>query len=171
MKKSLDRLDTLHRELLDAIAPVEAERFARRPAENEWSMAEVVHHLSLVEQSVVKALAKELEQPPQKAGLRQHLIPMSLIVGKRMVRFRAPKFVEPVDAPAKEVAIDNFDQARTALKSMCEQNGAERMSNIVMNHPRLGKINGIRAIDFLHYHEKRHFTQILETLKRLATEH
>lgn len=167
MKRSLDKLDALHRRLMDAIAPVEAERFAQRPSENVWSLAEVVHHLSLVEQSVVKALAKELENPPQKSGLRQHLIPLSLLVGTRMIRIRAPKFVEPLDAPAKEIAIENFNSTREALKALCAENSKERLGGVAMKHPVLGKMNGIRAIDFLHYHEKRHYKQALEIIKSL----
>lgn len=168
MKRSLDKLDSLHRQLLDSITPVDAERFAERPAENEWSLAEVVHHLSLVEQSVVKALTKQLENPPKKSGLRQHLIPLSLLVGTRMIRIRAPKFVEPLNAPSKEIAIENLNSAREALKSLCTQTSRERLSSIAMKHPLLGSMNGIRAVDFLHYHEKRHYTQILEIIKRLA---
>ncbi|MGB9179641.1 MAG: DinB family protein [Pyrinomonadaceae bacterium] len=168
MKRSLDKLDSLHRRLLDAITPVTAERFAERPAENEWSLAELIYHLSLVEQSVVKSLTKELENPPQKSGLRQHLIPLSLLVGTRMIRIRAPKFVEPLDAPSKEVAIENFNSARAALKALCTENSKERLSRVRMKHPVLGKMNGIRAVDFLHYHEKRHYKQALEIIKRLA---
>ena len=168
MKRSLDKLDALHRRLMDAIAPVEAEKFAERPSENVGSLAEVVHHLSLVEQSVIKALTRELDSPPQKSGLRQHLMPLSLLVGTRMVRIRAPKFVEPLDAPSKEVAIETFNNTREALKALCTQNSKERLSSIAMKHPLLGKMNGIRAVDFLHYHEKRHYKQALEIIKSLA---
>jgi len=50
MKKALKRLDSVHQKLISAISPLEPNIYAQRPAEGEWSVAEIVHHLYLAEE-------------------------------------------------------------------------------------------------------------------------
>ena len=45
---------------MTTVAPIDADHFRRRPAENEWSVAEVLHHLYLVEDRVINELEKAL---------------------------------------------------------------------------------------------------------------
>jgi hypothetical protein len=167
MKRVLARLDAVHERLLNAVAPLDAEQFARRPSEVEWSVAEVVHHLCLVEQRVLQGLEKELAQPPQRLGPLYRLIPYSLLVGRRVRRVRAPKFVEPLNPPPKEEVIENYNRLRASLKALSDEHGRARLSQVVMKHPFLGKHDGVRAVAFVGYHEQRHYKQIQEIIKKL----
>jgi hypothetical protein len=60
-----------------------------------------------------------------------------------------------------------FDRARQALKTLCATHGRNRLKKLIFKHPFLGDIDGVATIAFVGYHEKRHFKQIREVLKKL----
>ena len=167
MKRSLKRLDAVHQKLIDAITPLEPNIFSQSPSKDEWSVAEIVHHLCLVEDRVIKDLEKAAAKSPQQISLLRRLVPTA-IVSSRLIRVKAPKAVNPLDAPAKDVAIENYNRARNALKDLCTTHGKDRLRKLVFKHPFLGDIDGVATISFVGYHERRHYKQIREVLKKLG---
>ena len=166
MEKALKRLDSVHQKLLAAITPLEPDIYAQRPSEGEWSVAEIVHHLCLVEGRVTKELEAAIARDPQRIGFFRRFIPTS-IVSLRLVRVKAPKAMDPLDAPDREHAIENFDRYRRNLKALCSAHAEERFRNVVFKHPFLGEIDGVATISFVGYHEQRHYKQIREVLGKL----
>ena len=167
MKKPLKRLDSVHHKLIDTITPLNPKLFSQRPSNNEWSVAEIVQHLCLVEERVLKDLELAFGSPPQRIGFLRRLIPTS-IVSIRLIRVKAPKAVRPLEAPAKDILIENFNRARNALKMLCATHGKDRFRSIIFKHPFLGDIDGVATISFVGYHERRHYKQIREVLKKLS---
>jgi hypothetical protein len=168
MKKALARLDAVHQKLLDCVSGIEANVYSQSPAEGEWSVGEIVHHLCLVEARVIKELENAIARPPRKVAALRRLIPTS-IVSRRFIRVKAPKGMNPVDAPTRETAIQNFDQTRTSLKALCATHGEQRFRNLVFKHPVLGEIDGVATVSFIGYHELRHYKQIREVLRKLES--
>jgi len=166
MKRTLRRLDRIHQKLIATIAPIGAEEFSRRPAPEQWSVAEIVQHLYLVEDRVIKDLRRGLAHEPQRVGLLRRLIPTS-IVASRLLRVKAPSAVNPLAVLDKDTAIENFQQARNSLSELCATQGPARFRQIVFNHPFLGRIDGVATVSFVGYHERRHHKQILEVLRNL----
>ena len=150
---------------MTTVGAVDANRFSRRPSENEWSIAEILHHLHLVEDRVIKELEKALAGEPQKPGWRSRIIPPS-IVASRLVKVKAPKAVVPNNAPEKSTAIENFETTRIRLKELCAKEGEQRLRQVVIKHPFFGKIDGAAAVSFVSYHELRHYKQIEEVLRK-----
>lgn len=169
MNRALRRLDSIHSELLDTIVSIDDPLFSRCPSENEWSVAQIVHHLCLVERRVVKDLEKQLANPPQKLSALRRLVPTS-IVASRLVRVKAPKAMNPVDPPAKNEIIENYNAARSKLKELCATHSRQRLKQVIFKHPFLGDIDGAATISFVGYHEIRHFKQIKEVLRKLSRE-
>jgi uncharacterized damage-inducible protein DinB len=167
MNKSLKRLDVVHQRLMNTVAPLDSKLFQERPAEGEWSVAEIVQHLCLVEERVIKDLERALAAEPGRVNFLKRLIPTS-IVSSRIVRVKAPKAVNPTEVPEKETAIQNYNHARQSLKHLCSTHSKERFRQLVFNHPFLGKIDGTATVAFVGYHEQRHFKQIREVLKKLG---
>jgi hypothetical protein len=167
MKKVLQRLDSVHQKLLSAVSPLEPMLYAQRPTEGEWSVGEIMHHLCLVEDRVIKELEGAIARPPQRVSFLRRFIPTA-IVSVRAIRVKAPKAMNPLDAPVKEVAIKNFDRTRDNLKALCATHGNERFRNLVFKHPVLGEIDGVATVSFIGYHEQRHYKQIREVLKKLG---
>lgn len=166
MKNALDRLDSIHQELINTVSSLEPGIYSRQPAAGEWSVGEIVQHLCLVEARVIHELERAIAQQPRRVGFLRRLIPTS-IVSLRFKRVDAPKAMKPVDAPAREVALENFDRARNNLKALCATHGKERFRNLVFKHPFLGEIDGVATVSFIGYHEKRHYKQIREVLTKL----
>ena len=167
MKKALERLDAVHQKLISTISALEPNTYAQRPAEGEWSVAEIVQHLCLVEARVTKELEAAIAREPQRIGFLRRFIPTS-IVGLRMVRVKAPKAMNPLDAPARDLAIENYDRARSGLKTLCGAHDEARFRNLIFKHPFLGDMDGVATISFVGYHEHRHYKQIREVLKKLG---
>jgi DinB superfamily len=167
MKKTLRRLDSIHSKLVGTISPIDDPLFSTSPAAGEWSIAEIVHHLCLVEESVIKGLETELSKPPRRVGFLKKLIPTS-IVASRMLRVKAPESVVPLDPPARAEVIANYDALRTKLKELCFSHGEDRLKRLVFKHIALGEIDGIAAVSFVGYHELRHYKQIREVIKKLS---
>jgi uncharacterized damage-inducible protein DinB len=167
MNKALKRLDSIHQKLLGAIAPLDDDLYSLRPSDGEWSVAEIVHHLCLVEDRVIKELQGAIARAPQRVAFFRRFIPTS-IVALRLIRVKAQKALNPLGAPVKEVAIENFDRARESLKTLCVSQGSERLRNITFRHSVLGDIDGVAAVSFVGYHELRHYKQIQEVLRKLG---
>jgi hypothetical protein len=167
MDRVLRRLDAAHQELIERFAPLEERLFSQSHSEREWSVAEVVHHLCLVEERVIKELEKELAKPPRQLSLLRKLVPTS-IVASRLIRVKAPKAMNPVNPPGKNESIANYNAVRTRLKELYSHHGAARLRQTIFNHPFLGEINGLATISFVGYHEVRHYKQICEVLKKLG---
>jgi hypothetical protein len=169
MKRVLNRLDSIHQKLLDVVSPLDAKLYSQRPAEGQWSVAEIVHHLYLVEGRVTHELAGAIARAPQRVGLFRRFIPTS-IVSVRLIRVKAPKAMNPLNAPAKEVGIENLDRTRESLKTLCAMHGNDRFRNLIFKHPVLGNIDGVAAVSFIGYHEQRHYKQIREVLRKLDSQ-
>lgn len=167
MKGTLKRLDTVHDKLSTAIRTTNPNLFFKRPSDDEWSIAEVVQHLCLAEQHVLKDLKKGLQTGPAKVGFLKKLIPMR-IISWRLVRVKAPRAVTPNDPPAMDELLTEYDQVRVDLKLLCVESGTDRLKEIRFKHPFLGDIDGMAAVSMISFHEERHYKQIREILKKLG---
>jgi hypothetical protein len=177
MKRVLKRLDRVHEKLMATIAPLDEKLFAQAPAAGSWSVAQVIQHLVLVENRVIKDLEKEISRPPRKVSFVRRFVPTS-IVSSRLLRVKAPQAVNPEagagatevnEVPGKAVAIANYNRARNDLKALCANHGHDRLRQVVFRHPFLGKIDGVATVSFVGYHEHRHYKQIREVLKQLGS--
>ena len=168
MKRILKRLDSVHEKLLLTVTPLDPKLFSQRPAEGEWSVGEIVQHLSLVEERVIKDLEKAMGSEPRRVGLLKRLMPTS-IVSSRLLKVKSPKAVAPIAPVEKEAAIEALQNARTKLKAFCDSHDDDRLRTLIFKHPFLGEIDGVATISFVSYHEQRHFKQIREVLKKIGT--
>ena len=167
MNRSLKRLDVVHQRLLDTVRPLDTQLFMQRPTDSEWSVAEILQHLYLVEGRVVKDLTRAIAAEPGRVSFFKRFIPTS-IVSLRIRKFQAPMAVNPVEVPEKDEVLANYNGARQSLKDLCNSHDAKRFRTLVFNHPFLGRIDGAATIDFVGYHELRHLKQIREVLKKLG---
>ncbi|HKP45470.1 MAG TPA: DinB family protein [Pyrinomonadaceae bacterium] len=168
MKRVLARLDKVHAQINATVAELDNDWFQRQPPDGGWSVAEIIQHLNLVEDRVTKDLKKSFAAPGARVGMLRRFIPTS-IVASRIVRVQAPKGVNPTNAPEKQAVIENFNDARARLKSLCAEKDTRDFRQVTFTHPFLGKIDGVAAVSFLGYHEKRHYKQIHEVLRKLKS--
>jgi hypothetical protein len=176
MERILKRLDRVHEKLMAIVAPLDEGVFAQSPAAGSWSVAQIIQHLALVEDRVIKDLEKQVSRPRRKVSFVRRFIPTS-IVSSRLLRAKAPKAVDPeskvgatetAEVPGKANAIANYNRARNDLKTLCATHGKDRFRQIVFKHPLLGEIDGVATVSFVGYHEQRHYKQIRDVLQKLG---
>ena len=166
MKRVLNRLDSVHQKLSTTVAAIDPNLFPKRPAENEWSVAEVIQHLCLVEARTLSGLELALQAPPTKVSPLKKLIPP--IVSVRFPRVKAPKAVEPLSSLPKEESLSSYNDVRARLKEFCIEHGRNQLNQTSLRHPFFGDIDGVTAVSMVAFHEQRHYKQIREILKKLG---
>ena len=157
------------------MTPLDDVLFLQQPADGGWSVAQIIQHLRLVEERVIKDLEKAVSRPPRRVSFVRRFVPTS-IVSSRLLRVKAPQAVTPEavaeNGPAmplpKNEALANYNRARNDLKALCATHGSDRLRRIVFKHPFLGEIDGVATVSFVGYHEQRHYKQIREVLKRFG---
>jgi hypothetical protein len=167
MKEVIAKLDSIHQRMLDLVTPLDEQKFSNRFSQDRWSVAENIHHLYLVESKYVRLLDETLKsQDKGMSSLRRLFQAPPQLVGMRLVRVKVPeKAVEPIDAPPKEVVLENYNKVRAKLKALAKENGKARLKNLAIPHPMFGLFDGVNVVRFLGYHEQRHYKQILEMIK------
>jgi hypothetical protein len=168
MKSTLKRLDAVHQQLASVVGAIEPALLSRRPAENEWSVADVVEHLCLVEGAVMGYVKSKLNEPPVKISFLKKFLPMR-IVSLRLKRFEAPKIVRPAqDLPPMDELLKKYDAIRADTKQVCIKEGRERLSGVCFKHPYFGNMDGAATVSMIAFHEQRHLKQIREIRKKLS---
>ncbi|MGE7113775.1 DinB family protein [Lysinibacillus sp. NPDC047702] len=127
---------------------------------NSWSIAQVCHHLVLVEESSIKAIAWGLKQTDLKKTNRKNV---QLIVD-RSNKITAPKIVEPTeDIFTVQQIIELLSESRkkfiTFLDTIEDKSILPEKS---VKHPALGELPLDQWIEHIYLHEQRHIEQIKE---------
>lgn len=162
MNKSLnDNLYETRNRLVKEIALLSGVQFNSKPNINMWSIAQVCHHLVLVEEASMKAIAwglKAMDSPQQE---RKNL---HLLLLDRKKKIKAPKIVEPDVEPFEvQQIIDLLNDSRKKLLAFLSTIGDESiLAEKSVKHPALGELSLDQWIEQIYIHEQRHIEQIKE---------
>lgn len=158
----VDRQADVLRAEFEAIPP---ERRGTRPAPDRWSPAEVVHHVVIVEQRLVKRVQAFAEQarafPPEHDTSSVFTV---VDVGRfvsRNSRFKTSEAGEPRDTDAARVWSE-FEATRGQLKDAIRSADGLALNEVSAPHPALGTLSGYGWIAFAGAHAARHAAQIKE---------
>jgi glutamate/tyrosine decarboxylase-like PLP-dependent enzyme len=140
------------------------------PSLEQWSAGEILHHLQLIEESVVRVVDK-LAARAEKAGVGPDPGDGSLIrsldrfdIEGSTQRIPAPLSVAPRKGiPAREL-LDGLDASRAALIGTLQRCARFDMSQVHFPHPVLGKLDGYQWALYVGKHEERHRQQIERVL-------
>ncbi|WHT48154.1 DinB family protein [Sporosarcina thermotolerans] len=136
-------------------------QFNSKPDMNCWSISQVCHHLVLVEQSTIKAIAWGLKGEDNSSKERKKI---ELFILDRTRKIKAPQIVEPGIEPFEvQEIIDLLNESRKKL--MIFLNGIEDQSILKeksVKHPALGDLPLDQWIEQIYLHEQRHIEQVKE---------
>jgi len=142
-----------------------------RPDENQWTIVEIVEHVSIVNDGFLRLthkLLKEAESAPRPPKPDLNLGHTSLDEnGRQRGPIQAPERVRPQGDARIE---DSLAKIRTSLDGLAEIRSrleAVDLSEQMFPHPALGPINAYQWLVLLGEHEDRHHGQI-ERLKATA---
>lgn len=134
--------------------------FNFRPNKDQWSIAQVCHHLVLVEEASVKAIMWGLKESTSKNIERKDV---HLILNRKN-KIQAPKMVEPSEEAFDiRKIMDLLSDSREKLTSLL--NSLENKSILKgksVKHPAFGELPLDQWVELIYLHEQRHIEQIKE---------
>jgi len=166
-------LDSQRNELRTAIDSIPAAARNTQPTANQWSVAQVLDHLTIVEKRVAAGVGKWIADA-QANGLAQETettsvsgtIPIERILD-RSRKVEAPEAIRPRTDVDAETAWTDLEQARANLRTAFLTGDGFALGQVVQTHPVLGPINVYQWMLFCASHEGRHTLQIREIAQQL----
>ena len=162
--EKLARAQTAFFSAADTIPP-EKWGIKRTPA--EWSAAEIVAHLIMVERAVVGGADRITQKAPKDIPiLKRFHLPLWL-VESRLVRRKSPLPIDPGLLGKKEEMLAELRGVRERTLAFLEETQQRDLSVYRWAHAFLGTLNVYEWIEMIASHEVRHSKQIKELAGRL----
>jgi len=169
-----EHLALQRRTLLEIADAVPTESWQTRPAEDRWSVSEILEHLYRVERGVAAVLAKRTAKA-RAEGHRAETETSSVLgtleqfQGSHFARkLVAPELVAPTENPDRRTAERLIAESRAALLAAMESGDGLALGEIRHTHLRFGEIDLYQWILFVAEHEKRHVAQMREVVQQLV---
>jgi hypothetical protein len=169
LQELIDFLVSQRREVHDAVAAVPAELRDREPAPGKWSVAEVLEHLTLIEQRVATLLtmrvaaarAEGVGPDPDTSSVVSNFEGADILTnrGKKLV---TPKAGVPSGTVGTIAGTEALDGAQVAMIDSLRNANGVSLQNLTAAHPVLGPLNLYHFVVALGLHDVRHAAQIRE---------
>lgn len=155
-----DHLYKTRNNLVKEITVLSNARFNNRPSTNQWSIAQVCHHLVLVEEASIKAIAWGLKEIDRTQKERKKV----QLILDRTKKMKAPKIVEPDVKPFEvQQMIDWLSDSRKKLLTFLSTiEDKSILTEKSVKHPVFGELPLDQWIELIYLHEQRHIEQIKE---------
>ena len=164
-----DNLYETRNNLVKEITSLSYTQFNGRLGMNMWSIAQVCHHLVLVEQATIKAIAWGLKKVDNTQTERKNV----QLVLDRTKKFKAPEIVEPDVEPFEVQSIIDLlnDSRKKLLTFLSTIEDKSILTERSVKHPAFGELPLDQWIEQIYLHEQRHIEQIKEIKLLLDARH
>lgn len=140
------------------LAAMPAEAATRPLAEDEWSLAQHVEHLIIVERATLMLWTRASEPMPKRTPVQHLKRRMVKSIMRRAIKVPVPtKEAEPSAQPDVSALIADWDKLRTKFAGRLDKAPAPDV--VVFPHPVAGPLNALESLEFLAdhmlYHQKR----------------
>ena len=164
-----DNLNETRNNLVQEITSLSYSQFNGRPGKNAWSIAQVCHHLVLVEQTTLKTIVWGLRRGKNTQTERKNVH----LILDRTKKFKAPEVVEPTEEAFEVQSIIDMlsDSRKKLLTFLSTIEDKSRLTERFVKHPALGELPLDQWIEHIYLHEQRHTEQILEIKLLLDARH
>ena len=164
-----DNLYETRNNLVKEITSLSYTQFNGRLGMNMWSIAQVCHHLVLVEQATIKAIAWGLKKVDNTQTERKNV----QLVLDRTKKFKAPEIVEPDVEPFEVQSIIDLlnDSRKKFLTFLSTIEDKSILTERSVKHPAFGELPLDQWIEHIYLHEQRHIEQIKEIKLLLDARH
>ena len=170
----VDYVDMQRSAILTAASAVPAHRWAERPAPVRWSIAELFEHLSKVEHSCARVIAKRAAEA-RSANVgpeREESSVIGALDGKhltdRSTPWQAPESVAPAGGWTGARALAAITASRAELHQAMRDADGLALGSIRHPHLTLGELDLYQWILFVGQHEARHLSQLHEIVAQLG---
>jgi uncharacterized damage-inducible protein DinB len=161
-------LEDKRKKLYDLLEELDEEQLNFRPAEDKWSITQIIFHLVKAEQLTVISINKEMRNADNhKAGIsafiRSSLLKYALMSS---LKFKAPAIMGNIP---KEYDINELKTkwvtVRNKLDTALGEVDTKLGKKYLFTHPYAGKLNIYQTMDFLVNHFNHHNRQIVRLAK------
>jgi len=160
----LARAQTTFFRAADTIPP---EQWSSKPRAEEWSAAELVAHLVMVERAVVGGADRIIQKTPKEIPfLKRFHLPFWLVEA-RLIRRKTPIPLDQGLLGHKEEMLAELRAARERTLSFLEETQQRDLSVYRWEHAFLGMLNVYEWFEMIASHELRHTKQIKEIAAHL----
>lgn len=161
------QLEATRQELLNTIEDIPEHLFNERETEHKWSVGQVLEHLYKTEVEITKAIKYMLTLPEQEPLPDQ---PLALTLDRSTKR-TATDTIAPSNIVNKNDVLLLLSQSREQLLQLIDSIPPEQdLTTRGLKHPVFPILSLKQWIEFIGYHEKRHFAQIIEIKQHITNE-
>jgi len=163
MSNVKDHLDATRTQLLQEIDTLDDTAFNRKPDAQSWSVAQICHHLVLVEEATRKAIAWGLKAQENSTPARKNI----QLILDRTKKIQAPSIVEPTEQPFTVQAMQDLlaTTRKNLLAFLQTIEEPEVLAKRAVQHPALGELPLDQWIEMVYLHEQRHIEQLQEIVR------
>ncbi|MFB5089676.1 DinB family protein [Psychrobacillus sp. PGGUH221] len=164
-----DKLYETRNNLVKEITSLSYSQFNGRLGMDMWSIAQVCHHLVLVEQATIKAIEWGLKKVDNTQTERKNVH----LILDRTKKFNAPEIVDPDVEPFEVQSILDLlnDSRKKFLTFLNTIEDKSILAEKSFKHPALGELPLDQWIEQIYLHEQRHTEQIKEIKLLLDARH
>ena len=154
------------RRLCEGLHKLSPEQATFKPVPDEWSVAEILEHLSKVDRALVTRIDKklvELEQTGPSSGRISSFFPFStdhISEQAKDRKFKSPEPVLPLAGLAIDESLTKLQSSRADLIAMQPRIEDRDLSKTTFPHFVFGELNVYQWLAFFGLHENRHRKQI-----------
>lgn len=164
----LRRLDESLTVLEKNLAGLPEKNWHHKPAPEQWSIGEIVHHLVLVEVQRLQMMKEMLAGRRESAPPRTEVIADISSYRRKEQRVQTIEMMQPTpDLPAKTLLL-GFRRGRTDTRAFASTIDMEKLQRIWLITKSFGPLNGAEYLEFLAAHTERHADQIQNVRKKIG---
>ena len=164
IREKLARAQTAFFRAADAIT---AERWGNCPGVNEWSAAQLVAHLVVVERGVVTRVDQLTQQSPIPVPFPKRIHLPLWLVEARVIRRKSPVPLDESLLAEKEAMLAELRDVRERTLAFLDETTGRDLSDYCWRHPFLGLLNLYEWMEMIASHEIRHTKQMREIASSL----
>lgn len=162
--------ESVRRQITGRVETLSEAQQTFRTGDDCWSVAEIIEHLSITEQNMVRLIGMLLNKAESaSAGATTAAAgpppfkPFSLDAQVETIRDKkltAPEQVRPGGQLALADSLANLQSTRAAVESFRPRLEAADLDTATYPHPFFGELNASQWLAFIGHHEARHLRQI-----------
>ena len=162
--------DEIREKMKQFVSSLSDEQAAVLPEGEKWTIAEIIEHVAIVQEGMMKISAKLLTQAQAtgktsdgKARLSGNFAAKA--AEAQTLKFEAPDRVRPTGNQSIEESLRKMDETRRALEDLRPLFESVECSDFKFPHPFMGDLTAHEWLALVGGHEARHLKQIVNRLE------
>lgn len=165
-QRALDYLERTKAAILTSTAGFTEAQWRFKPSPEQWSAAECIEHINVVEQGLLRTLQRLAAGPPvpvdQLASTQGKEELILKFVPSRRGKVQAPERARPINRwPDTGALVASFIQIRDET-ILYVRSTEDALRSVSHPHMVFGPLDGFQWLLFLAAHSERHLLQLLE---------